>query len=73
MTAPLRTLIDEAESRLRPADRDRLALLVETFVATHADPADFTPEELAHLKRIEAEPSDPADPAEVADVFAGRG
>lgn len=73
MTATLRSLIDEVESRLRPADQNRLAALVETFVTTHADPADFTAEEREHLNRLEDEPFDAADPADVANFFAGRG
>ncbi|MCB1340170.1 MAG: hypothetical protein KDK24_03705 [Pseudooceanicola sp.] len=71
MTA-LHRLIDRAESQLDPANRDRLAELVESFIATHQGSPDFTPDELAHLKRLDAEPFAPADPAEVAALFARR-
>jgi hypothetical protein len=73
MNARLQSLILDAETHLAAPDQERLAELVEAFVTTHQDPAPFTPEELAHLALIDAEPFDPADPAAVAAIFGRRG
>lgn len=73
MNARIRTLIDTAEARLPGPDQDDLADLLEEFVAARSAPADFTPDELARLRRIDAEPFVPADPAAVAALFARRG
>jgi hypothetical protein len=72
MNATLRALIDDAEARLSPADRERLADLVGAYVATHADES-FTPEERAQLEALDREPFDPAPPETVAALFARRG
>lgn len=69
MNARLYTLIAEAESRLAIGDQERLATLVEAFVATHEATDDFTPSERRHLAMLDAEPFDPADPAEVSAFF----
>jgi hypothetical protein len=72
MNATLRALIDDAEERLSPADRERLADLVRSYVETHAADA-FTPDERAHLEALDAEPFDPAPPEAVALLFSKRG
>lgn len=73
MNARLQTLLHDAETRLAAPDQSRLADLVEAFVATHDDPAPFTPEERAHLALIDTEPFIAADPAAVAATFGKRG
>jgi hypothetical protein len=72
MNTALRALIDDAEARLSPADRERLADLVGAYVETHTS-GDFTPEERAHLESLDREPFDPAPPEMVAALFARRG
>jgi hypothetical protein len=72
MNATLRALIDDAEARLAPADRERLADLVGAYVETHAAPA-FTAEERAHLDMLDGEAFDPAPSDAVAALFARRG
>jgi hypothetical protein len=72
MSATLRALIDDAEARLSPGDRDRLADLVGAYVETHATP-DFTPDERAHLDALDRAPFDPAPPEAVAALVARRG
>jgi hypothetical protein len=73
MNAHLHDLIDHAEANLGAADRDKLAVLLESFLATHEGEEPFSEEERAHLSRLDAEPFEPADPAEVAVFFARRG
>ena len=73
MNAHLHDLIDHAEARLGEADRDKLAALLEAFLATHEGEELFTEEERAHLARLDAEPFEPADPDEVVAFFARRG
>jgi hypothetical protein len=73
MNAHLHDLINHAEANLGAADRDKLAALVESFLATHEGKEPFTEEERAHLARLDAEPFEPADAAEVAAFFARRG
>jgi hypothetical protein len=72
MNIRLQTLFHEAETRLAEAEQDRLAEIVEVFLATSGPDADFTPEELAELRALDAEPYDPAPAAEVAALFARR-
>jgi hypothetical protein len=72
MNVRLQSLLAEAES-LPEDDQDDLVELVETFLAARNEAATFTPEELEHIRRIEAEPFVEADPAEVAAFFARRG
>ncbi len=71
MNARLQHLLAEAET-LPEAEQDDLADLVESFLAHHSDEAVFTPEELEHIARIEAEPFVEADPKEIAAIFARR-
>lgn len=73
MNVRLRTLLEEAETRLSEAGQRRLAEIVEAFVATHEGEEDFTQTERAHLASIDREPFREADPAEVAALFARRG
>jgi len=73
MTIPLKDLIATAESRLDARARERLAELVESFVATFEGPLDFSAEELARLKEIDAEPFAPADEKELAAFLARHG
>ena len=71
MTPRLQTLLTEAQS-LPDDEQDALADVVEDFLAGHADDATFTPEELAHIDRISAEPFVEADPREVEALFGRR-
>jgi hypothetical protein len=48
-------------------------LIVETFVVTWTTDVDFTPEEMARLREIDAEPFEAADRAEVEAFFRRRG
>lgn len=73
MNARIRSLTAAAESRLPGPDQDDLADLMEEFVASRSGPLDFTPEELAHLRMVDAEPFIPADPDAIAALFARRG
>jgi hypothetical protein len=70
MNARLKTLMDEAEAKLDPVAQDHLGDMVEAFVSTWNGSADFTPEELAHLATLAAEPFDAAPPEAVAAFFA---
>ena len=69
----LHTLMERADSCLDAPSRATLAEIVDGFIATHAGAPDFTEEERAHLRRIDAEPFTPADPEAVAALFARRG
>ena len=71
MTA-LGTLAATADRTFNAADRARLAELVETYIATHQRPPDFSPDELRDLKRLDAETFVPAEPESVAELFARR-
>ena len=73
MTAPLRTLLEDAEARLDGAARERLAGIVEAFIANHADADLLSAEERADLARRAAEPFEAAPEAEVAAILARRG
>jgi hypothetical protein len=72
MTDRLRAALLDAE-RLPPADRERLADLIEETMAAWANPAPFTAQEMAHLRELDAEPFTPADPGAVAAFFAAHG
>jgi hypothetical protein len=72
MNARIRSLIDAAEARLPEPDQDDLANLVEEFVASRSEPLNFTPEEMAHLRMVDAEPFVPADADAVAALFSRR-
>lgn len=73
MNARLHDLIVDAEARLGPEAQERLAEIVETFVASWTTEPDFTPEEMARLREIDAELFEAADPAEVEAFFRRRG
>jgi hypothetical protein len=73
MNARLHDLIVEAEAKLAPEAQERLAEIVETFVVTWTADGEFTPEEMALLREIDAEPFEAADPAEVEAFFRRRG
>jgi hypothetical protein len=60
MNIRLQSLLSEAENRLQQAEQDRLAELMETFLATTGAEADFTPAKLAYLRTLDAEPFEPA-------------
>lgn len=70
MNARIDTILAEARTALSPEEQDRLADLIESYVATHSALPAFTPEELAELKRRHDEPFDPAPEHEVTDFFA---
>jgi len=69
----LQTLIERADASLDAPSRATLAEFVEGFIATHAGTPDFTEDERAHLRAIDAEPFTPADSEAVAALFARRG
>jgi hypothetical protein len=73
MNERLQDLIVEAEAKLGPEGRERLAEIVEHFVVSWTAELDFTPEEMARLREIDAEPFEAADPAEVEAFFRQRG
>jgi hypothetical protein len=70
MNARLDLILDEARAALSASDQDRLADLIAAFVASRAEPPDFTDEELAELRRRHDEPFDPAPDHEVREYFA---
>ncbi|NCQ25180.1 MAG: hypothetical protein GW798_12185 [Roseovarius sp.] len=72
MDERLQNLMERAETCLDAPSRATLAEIVDGFIATHTGPQDFTPQELAHLRRIDAEPFVPADAEKVAALFARR-
>lgn len=63
----------EAEAKLGPEEQDRLADIVEHFVASRTTEVVFTPEEMARRRAIDAEPFEAADWAEVVRFFRERG
>jgi len=69
----LQNLMERAQSRLAPSEREALAEIVDGFIATHEGTPDFTDAERAHLNRVDTEPFVPADPRDVAALFARRG
>lgn len=73
MNARLHNLIVEAEAKLGPEEQERLAEIVETFVVSRTEKLDFTPEEMARLREIDAEPFVAEEPAEVEAFFRQRG
>lgn len=70
MNARLDIILDQARAELSAADQDRLADLIVAFVASRAEPPDFSDAELAELKRRHDEPFDPAPDHEVREFFA---
>ena len=73
MNARLNDLIIEAEAKLGPEAQERLAEIVESFIVSWTAELDFTPEEMARLREVDAEPFDAADPDEVEAFFRQRG
>ncbi len=73
MNARLHELIVEADAKLGPEGQERLAEIVESFVVSWTAEVDFTPEEMARLRELDAEPFEAADPAEVEAVFRRPG
>lgn len=73
MNLRLKTLIVEAEAKLGPEAQERLADMVEAFVANRTVELEFTPEEMARLREIDAEPFEAANPKEVEAFFRQRG
>ncbi len=71
MNARLKVLIDHAEHTLDPSAQDRIVDMLEDFLSMWNDSSDFTPEELAHVTRLESEPFEAASPEAVA-AFFGR-
>lgn len=69
----LQTLMERADASLDAPSRATLAEFVEGFIATHAGAPDFTEDERAHLRAVDAEPFTPADSKAVATLFARRG
>lgn len=69
MNKPLASLIRRADAMLDAGARSELAALIEAFVANRSDGTLFSPEELAHLREVDAEPFDTASDAEVKSVF----
>lgn len=69
MNARLQAVVAEAEAQLSEEDKEGLAEVIADYLADSAEPL-FTPEELEHVRRIEAEPVVLADPAEVEAFFA---
>ena len=69
----LHTLMERADAQLDAPSRATLAEFVDGFIATHAGAPDFTEDERAHLRAIDAEPFVPADSEAVAALFARRG
>ena len=67
--ARLQDLTVEAEAKLGPEAQERLAEVVD-FVASGTAEPDFTPEAMARLREIDAEPFEAADPAEF-EAFSG--
>jgi hypothetical protein len=73
MKARLKDLIVEAEAKLGPEAQERLAEVVEAFVASWSEEIAFTREEMARLREIDAEPFEEADRSEVEAFFRRRG
>ncbi|MET4127851.1 hypothetical protein [Roseovarius sp. MBR-6] len=65
--------MERAETCLDAPSRATLAEIVDGFIATHAGPQDFTPQELAHVRKIGTEPFVPADPQALTSLFGRRG
>lgn len=68
MNKRLDDAIAAAMTQLDEAGEAELGDLVADFLARR-EAASFTPEELAHLRRVDAEPFDPASPEEGAQAF----
>ena len=73
MNQRLHSLLAEAEAQLAPEDQDDLAAIMERFVAKRVSGPRFTPEEMAYLKQLDAEPFVAASDDEVKALFGRRG
>ncbi len=62
MNVRLQHLIVDAEAQLQPEEQERLADIVEAFVASREAGNDLTPEEMVLLREIDGEPFEAADP-----------
>lgn len=69
----LQSLMQRADANLDAPSRATLAEIVDVFISTHSGAPDFTEDERAHLRAIDAEQFMPADSKAVADLFARRG
>lgn len=65
--------MERADASFDAPSRATLAEIVDGFIATHACVPDFTEDERAHLRRINAEMFVPAESEAVAARFARRG
>jgi hypothetical protein len=72
MNVRLQKLLADAETLPR-SEQDRLAEFLETYLDTHRGEPDFTEDELADLKRLDAEPFEPASHAAIKALFARPG
>ena len=70
MNVLLQKALGEAEAALDDAAQSRLAELIRSAVVTWDGGAAFSDEEMARLKRLDAEPFVEADAGSVAEVFA---
>ena len=73
MKARFASLIVAAGATLGPQGRERLAEVVEAFVASWSAAVAVTPGEMARQRAIDAERFGAADPAQVEAVFRRRG
>lgn len=73
MNARLKDLFVEAEAKLGPEAQERLAEVVEAFVASWSEQVAFTADEMERLRKIDAEPFEEAVPGEVEAFFRRRG
>ncbi|MEM6932221.1 MAG: hypothetical protein AAF526_01410 [Pseudomonadota bacterium] len=58
-----------AEAALDAGAQSELAEIIRDFVAVRQTPEPFTPDEMTHLRAVDAEPFVAADPAAVQAVF----
>ena len=72
MNIRLQSLMNEAETRLGEADQDRLAELLETFLAVRGTGADFSAEEVVELRSLDQNRVELATDDAVAALFGRR-
>jgi hypothetical protein len=70
MNVRLRSAIEEARTALSAEEQEKLADLIEVYIANHGPAPDFTEAERAELKRRHEAPFDPAPEAEGREFFA---
>ncbi|HRO13436.1 MAG TPA: hypothetical protein PK452_18075 [Amaricoccus sp.] len=73
MNARLKDVMGEAETKLAPEAQERLVEIIESFVASWGTGGNFSADEMARLREIDAEPFEAAGPAEVGEFFRQRG